>query len=68
MTDSDGAAVFEKVPLTSVTTTIYYKGVRVYSSPQELSPTRTTLTISGTGVYKVGIKVLDGEKRASDQW
>jgi hypothetical protein len=62
MTDSDGAATFEKVPLTRVTTTIYYKGVRVYSSPEELSPTRTTLTISGTGVYKVGIKVLDGEK------
>jgi hypothetical protein len=62
MTDSDGVAVFEKVPLTMVTTTIYYRGIKVYSSSQELSPSRTSLTISGTGVYKVGIKVLDGEK------
>jgi len=61
-TDSNGAAVFEKVPLSRATMTIYYKGVRVYSSPHDLSLSQTSLTISGTGVYKISIKVVDGEK------
>ncbi len=61
-TNNEGEAVFDSVPLTDIFTTIYYKGVKVYSSPHELSPTKTSLTISGTGVYQISFKVMDGEK------
>lgn len=62
ITNDNGEAEFENVPLSRVFTTIYYKGIKVYSGPNDLSPTRTTLTISGTGVYQIIIKVVDGEK------
>lgn len=62
ITDNDGEARFESVPLSRVYITIYYKGIKVYSNPCDLSPTRTTVTITGTGVYQISIKVVDGDK------
>lgn len=61
--DLNGTAVFDRVPISAVQVKVVYRGVKVYDSPASLSTGQLSLTISGTGVYTVVLRVVDGEKK-----
>ncbi|MCS7145288.1 MAG: hypothetical protein RMJ28_06710 [Nitrososphaerota archaeon] len=61
LVNEEGLALFPDAPLTTVTITVNYQGVKVYSSTVTYSPEQRLLEIKGTGVYTLTFKILDGE-------
>ena len=59
-TDDEGRVLFPDAPISAAFLTVYYHGVKVYSAPLTFTPQAREAEIKGTGVYDIGLRVLDG--------